>query len=87
MYSPSLENVIDPSFISLSFMFSSSFFRVSMLTIAPFVLISYISVNGVPVPLYILSRLLFDTKYNLPLEYEGEYSAKFVFIAFKFFTL
>ena len=24
---------------------------------------------------------------NFPLEYEGEYSAKFVFIAFKFFTL
>ena len=68
-------------------MLSSNFFKEFKSTFAPLVFTSYKSVKGVPVPLYIFSDNLFETKNNLSFEKEGEYSANSVLIASKFFTL
>ena len=84
---PSSEKVIEPALTFSLFMLSSSFFNEFKSTLAPLVFTSNRSVNGVPVPLYIFSDNLFETKKSLSFEKEGEYSANSVFIASKLLTL
>ena len=87
IYIPSSEKVIEPALTFSLFIFSPSFFNELNSTFAPRVFTSNRSVNGVPVPLYIFSEILFETKKSLSFENEGEYSANSVFIASKFLTL